>query len=69
MSRAWLGNPVNLAGVPTLLMAPGHGRTDRALQDRGMTPMIGTPAEFAKVFASDVDKWRNVIQGAGIKLE
>jgi tripartite-type tricarboxylate transporter receptor subunit TctC len=43
--------------------------TSKTLQDRGMTPMTGTPAEFAKVFAADVDKWRNVIQSAGIKLE
>jgi tripartite-type tricarboxylate transporter receptor subunit TctC len=39
------------------------------LQDRGMIPLTATPAEFAKRFADDVQKWGRVIRAAEIKLE
>ncbi|MGE0314986.1 MAG: Bug family tripartite tricarboxylate transporter substrate binding protein [Lautropia sp.] len=39
------------------------------LKQRGLEPRTGTPAEFARLFAADVAKWRNVIQKAGIQLK
>jgi tripartite-type tricarboxylate transporter receptor subunit TctC len=39
------------------------------LQERGMIPLTATPAEFAKRFADDVQKWGRVIRAADIKLE
>ena len=41
----------------------------KQLQDRGLMPLTGTPAEFAKTFAEDVRKWGTVIRTADIKLE
>lgn len=43
--------------------------TAQQLQERGLVPLTGTPADFAKVFAADVRKWSSVIKTANIKLE
>jgi tripartite-type tricarboxylate transporter receptor subunit TctC len=43
--------------------------TSQHLQERGMIPLTGTPADFAKAFDADVRKWTDVIRTAGIKLE
>lgn len=42
-------------------------RIKRQLQGEGVEPAAGPPAEFAGVVASDVAKWRGVIEKAGIK--
>jgi tripartite-type tricarboxylate transporter receptor subunit TctC len=43
--------------------------TVKFLQERGLTPLTGTPAEFARVFAADVRKWGGVIRASDIRLE
>jgi tripartite-type tricarboxylate transporter receptor subunit TctC len=43
--------------------------TSQHLLDRGMIPLTGSPADFAKTFDDDVVKWRTVIRSANIKLE
>ena len=35
----------------------------------GTTPLIGSPADFEKIFVSDTAKWAKVIKAANIKQE
>ena len=35
----------------------------------GLEPMGGSPADFAKFIASEIDKYAKIIKAAGIKLE
>jgi tripartite-type tricarboxylate transporter receptor subunit TctC len=37
------------------------------LVDLGGTPLVNSPADFAKLIASDTEKWGKVIRGASIK--
>jgi tripartite-type tricarboxylate transporter receptor subunit TctC len=37
------------------------------LADLGGTPLVNSPADFAKLIASDTEKWGKVIRGASIK--
>ena len=39
------------------------------LAELGMTPIPGTPAEFATFLAAETDKWGKVIRALGIKAE
>jgi tripartite-type tricarboxylate transporter receptor subunit TctC len=39
------------------------------LADLGGTPLVGSPAEFGKLIAEDIEKWAKVIKFAGIKPE
>jgi tripartite-type tricarboxylate transporter receptor subunit TctC len=39
------------------------------LADLGLTPMIGPPADFAKLIADETEKWGKVVKFAGIKPE
>ena len=39
------------------------------LADLGGMALVGSPAEFGKLIAEDIEKWANVIKLAGIKLE
>jgi tripartite-type tricarboxylate transporter receptor subunit TctC len=54
------------AEVVTAVRSPA---TSQHLLERGMIALTGSPADFAKTFDSDVDKWRTVIRTANIKLE
>jgi tripartite-type tricarboxylate transporter receptor subunit TctC len=49
------------------------GLADRDLQSRyaalGSVPHPGSPADFAKLIATETEKWAKVIQFAGIKAE
>ena len=49
------------------------GLTDRGLQaklaDLGLTPIIGSPADFGKLIVAETDKWARVVKFAGIKPE
>jgi tripartite-type tricarboxylate transporter receptor subunit TctC len=38
------------------------------LAELGGTPLVGSPADFGKLIASDTEKWAKVIKFAGIKL-
>jgi tripartite-type tricarboxylate transporter receptor subunit TctC len=39
------------------------------LVELGFDPIGGTPAEFAALLASEMDKWAKVIKAAGVRLE
>ena len=39
------------------------------LTDLGSTPLVGSPADFAKLIADDTEKWAKVIRAANIKAE
>ena len=39
------------------------------LADLGGTPLLGSPADFAKLIADDTEKWGKVIRAANIKAE
>jgi tripartite-type tricarboxylate transporter receptor subunit TctC len=41
----------------------------KLLANEGAMPVGNTPAEFAKVIRTDIDKWAKVIRHAGIKPE
>ncbi len=49
------------------------GLTDPTISKRlaalGTTPLIGSPADFEKIFVSDTAKWAKVIKAASIKQE
>jgi tripartite-type tricarboxylate transporter receptor subunit TctC len=35
----------------------------------GVTPAGGTPEQFQSLIKTDIERWRKVVQRAGIKLE
>jgi hypothetical protein len=39
------------------------------LADLGGAPMGGTPADFGKVMASEVAKWKKVVEFSGATVE
>jgi len=39
------------------------------LADLGVSPLAGSPAEFATLIAGETEKWAKVIRAAGIKVE
>jgi tripartite-type tricarboxylate transporter receptor subunit TctC len=39
------------------------------LSDMGATPLVGSPAEFAKLIADEIEKWGKVVKFAGIKAQ
>jgi tripartite-type tricarboxylate transporter receptor subunit TctC len=39
------------------------------LADLGGTPLVGSPADFAKLIADETEKWAKVVKSAGIKPE
>ncbi len=41
----------------------------KRLADLGTTPLLGTPADFEKIFVSDTEKWAKLIKAANIKQE
>src|SRR4051794_31198663 len=41
----------------------------RKLADLGGTPIAGTPDDFGKVIADETEKWRKVVEFAGVKLD
>ena len=43
--------------------------TNQKLVDLGFDPIGGTPEEYAKVIAAEMDKWAKVIKAAGIRLD
>ena len=54
------------AAVNAGLAAP---ETQARLARLGAAPMIGTPADFAALIATEVPKWAAVVKAAGIKIE
>ena len=55
------------------LQAPFFERTLRPmvkrLADLGGVPMGGSPADFGKVIVDETEKWRKVVEFAGVKLD
>jgi tripartite-type tricarboxylate transporter receptor subunit TctC len=41
----------------------------KRLADLGTTPLLGTPADFEKIFVNDTEKWAKLIRAANIKQE
>jgi len=41
----------------------------KKLADLGGTPIAGTPEDFGKVIADETEKWRKVVEFAGVKLD
>ena len=41
----------------------------KKLADLGGTPIGGTPEDFGKVVAAETEKWRKVVEFAGVKLD
>jgi hypothetical protein len=39
------------------------------LAELGSTPLAGSPADFGKLIAGEINKWAKVIQFANIKAE
>ena len=39
------------------------------LADLGLTPIIGSPADFSRLVAEETEKWGKVVRFAGIKPE
>jgi tripartite-type tricarboxylate transporter receptor subunit TctC len=37
--------------------------------DLGATPLPGSPAEFGKFIAADVERWAKVVKAVGIKVQ
>jgi tripartite-type tricarboxylate transporter receptor subunit TctC len=42
---------------------------NKRIADTSVDPGGGTPAEFAQLIASDMDKWAKVVQRAGMKMQ
>jgi tripartite-type tricarboxylate transporter receptor subunit TctC len=45
------------------------GATAQALRNRGLDPKSATPAQFAQIMSAEIEKWRRVMQTAGIQLK
>jgi tripartite-type tricarboxylate transporter receptor subunit TctC len=39
------------------------------LADLGGVPMLGSPADFGKVIVAETDKWRKVVEFAGVSVD
>ena len=76
-ANGWLGigvpNNTSSGVVDRLNSEINAGLTDRGLQvklaDLGLTPIIGSPADFGKLIVAETDKWARVVKFAGIKPE
>jgi hypothetical protein len=48
---------------------PRHAKLGARLAELGGTPIPGSPADFGKLVAEDIEKWAKVVKFAGIKPE
>ena len=64
--------------IPKPLLARINGEINRIiavpetrllLSQQGADPLGGTPEEFAKAIAIDIEKWKKIVAAAGIKPE
>jgi len=52
--------------VKRIVALPESAKT---LAPRGLAPRVGGPAELAQALRSDIEKWRKVMDSAGIRLD
>jgi tripartite-type tricarboxylate transporter receptor subunit TctC len=64
------GTPADIVGrlSKTIASALADASTVAALRNRGLEPRSATPEQFARVMATEIEKWRRVMGAAGIKL-
>jgi len=74
--KTWYGM-LAPAGTPRKILAQVHADVMKVMQSprmverlaaRGVDAEPGTPQEFAKYVKAELDKWRNVIKTAGLKV-
>jgi tripartite-type tricarboxylate transporter receptor subunit TctC len=53
-------------GINTLLADP---KIIARFSDMGITPLGGSPADFGKLIADEVEKWAKVVKFAGVRAE
>ena len=76
-ASAWFGIGAPKATPPEIIdrlnKAVNEALADKAmvqrLADLGGTPIGGTPEDFGKVVAAETEKWRKVVEFAGVKLD
>ena len=76
-ASAWYGIAAP-AGTPAVIVERLNQELNAAFADPKMkariaelggTPLPGSPADFAKLFAGETEKWAKVVKFAGIKPE
>jgi tripartite-type tricarboxylate transporter receptor subunit TctC len=76
-ASAWFGMGAP-KGTPREIIDNLNGAINKALKDPEMVkkladlggaPMAGTPEDFGKVVADETEKWRKVVEFAGVKLD
>jgi tripartite-type tricarboxylate transporter receptor subunit TctC len=76
-ASAWFGMGAP-KGTPREIIDKLNGAINEALKDPEMVkkladlggaPMAGTPEDFGKVVADETEKWRKVVEFAGVKLD
>ena len=65
------GTPLEI--IATLNMAVNAAFADPAMKaklaDTGGTPLAGSPADFAKLLATETEKWGRVVKASGTKAD
>jgi tripartite-type tricarboxylate transporter receptor subunit TctC len=76
-ASAWYGIAAP-AGTPAAIVERLNQELNAAFADPKMkariaelggTPLPGSPADFAKLFAAETEKWAKVVKFAGIKAD
>ena len=73
LNQRW-GFRIQVEYLPTVMNAEvqkalARPELQQQFQALGFTPVGGTPAEFGALLKSEDEKWRRVVQAAGIKSE
>lgn len=61
--------PTEIVGKLTNEINAGltDSKTRAQLADLGGTPLLGSPADFGKLIAEEIEKWAKVVKVAGLK--
>ena len=76
-ASAWFGMGAPKGTPPEVIAVMNKAMNDALsdpkliarLADLGGVPMKGTPADFGKVIVSETEKWRKVVEFAGVSVE